>query len=195
MVVSAVIKDATAAAPFPSDLRLKMTNESGSVVALNFEAIPPPTGTVSEPARYWLVAESETSRLAPGRYRIALLSPATGWRIEPGEIRVLAPEPGRAGLLPMLRIHRLLLQNRADDALAEADRELAANASNLQVWIAKGDILMKKDDPEKAVEAFERARNLHLIGGRDSYPILRRLKSAQTRALEKRGVMTPQASP
>ena len=191
LIVTATSNNPPPVPPLPSDLRLKMTNEAGVPVALNFEPITPPPSPTAEPARYWIAAESETSRLAPGRYRIALESGTSGWRLETGEIQVLPANRERAGVLPLLKIQRFLLQGRDDDALAEADRELSANANNPQAWIAKGDILMKKDDPDNALAAYTRAQNLYRQGGSDSFPILRRQKAAHTRSLEKRGVLDP----
>lgn len=188
LIVTATTNHTPPVPSIPSDLRLKMTNETGGPVALNFEPITPPPSPTAEPARYWVAAESDTSRLVPGRYRIALESGTSGWRLESGEIRILSANRERAGLLPLLKIQRFLLQGRDDDALAEADRELSANPNNLQAWIAKGDMLMKKDDPDNALAAYNRAQNLLGEGG--SFPLLRRQKAAHTRSLEKRGVFT-----
>jgi hypothetical protein len=191
LIVTATTSNTPPVPSIPSDLRLRMTNETGGAVALNFQPITPPPSSTAEPARYWVAAESDTSRLAPGRYRIALESGASGWRLETGEIQILPASPERAGLLPLLKIQRFLLQGRDDDALAEAGRELSANPNHVQAWIAKGDILMKKDDPDNALAAYTRAQELHGQRGSESFPILRRQKAAHTRSLEKRGVLEP----
>ena len=89
LIVTATNNNTPPVPSLPSDLRLKMTMKTGGPVALNFEPITPPPSSAVEPARYWVAAESETSRLASGRYRIALEFGTPGWRLETGEIQIL----------------------------------------------------------------------------------------------------------
>jgi hypothetical protein len=181
-----------AAPTLPADLEVKMTDERGAGIQVSFEPLRPSAAIASESERYWLASESATAPLAPGRYRISIVVPdgkTSGWRVAASDFQVFAPNPERKGALSLLNMHRSLLLDRLEDALAEADRALATNARDIQLWSAKGDILMKKDDPDAALEAYDRALNLQRKAGRESFALHKRHKEAHVRALEKRGVL------
>jgi tetratricopeptide (TPR) repeat protein len=147
---------------------------------------------------YWLVAESAMSGLSPGRFRVSAAtdpSALSGWRIEPGEILVVPPSPEHSSLLSHLKLQRLVLQGKDDDALAEADRILLANPKDGYAWIAKGDIQMLKGNPDDALEAYDHALSLHQKSDGESIMITARRRNAFQRALEKRGVIPAQTSP
>jgi hypothetical protein len=185
--------DGQSTAPaLPSNLMVKMTNEAGTAIEIPFQPVPPPTAAAQEPQRYWLALESATVSLTPGRHRVTVVSATgatPGWRIAPAEFQVLAPDPRRNGALSLLKMHRAMLLERPDDALAEADRALATHPRDIPLWIAKGDILLKKDDADAALEAYDRALALQRKAGRASYPLLQRRREAHLRALEKRDVI------
>ena len=160
--------------------------------AATFESVSRPATADDNSNLYWLGAESTTQQLPPGRFRVTLVlaSPeAANWRIEPGEFRIVAPNGARAGMLGLLKIHRLILQNKEDDALAEADRLSAANADNGDAWTAKGDLLMSKDRPAEALKAYDRALGLSKKAGAEAVAINTRRHSAFLRSLEKRSVV------
>ena len=179
-------------APPPPNLQVKMTNAAGAVIAIAFEPVPLPAGAAGEPHRYWLAAESATAGLAPGRYRVSVVSTGgavSGWKIEPVEFSIQAPNPDRKGSLSLVKIHRAALLDRPDEALTEAEHGLTASPREIPLWIAKGDLLMKTDDPDGALDAYDRALSLQRKSGRESYPLQTRRKEAHVRALEKRGVL------
>jgi hypothetical protein len=178
----------------PTELEIRIATENGAPVALRFEALPPPATPPVEPGRYWVAPGAATAQLTPGRYRVTVVSPSgvpPGWSVEAGEIRVLSPAPERKPRLSLLEIHHALLRGRIDDALAEANRATGSNPRDAPAWVAKGDVLMQKDDPDGALAAYERALNLHRGDKVQPYPILRRRHAAHQRALEKRGVVAP----
>jgi len=182
--------------PLPANLGVQVTNENGARVALTFEPLSPPAISLAASGLTWVTAESATTQLAPGRYHVSVVSPTgvpAGWSVESGEIRVLAPAPERAGRLSRLKIHLSILRGRDDDALAEAERAVGANPRDSQAWIAKGDLLMQKDEPDQALEAYDRALNLHRGDKMQPYSILRLRHAAHLRSLEKRGVIAPAA--
>lgn len=184
--------------PLPTGLDVRIATENGVPVALRFEPLIPPATPPTESGRYWVAQGSATQQLAPGRYRVAVVSPTgvpPGWRVESGEIRVLAPAPERKSRLSLLEIQLALLRGQIDDALAAAVRATSSNPRDATAWVAKGDVLMQRDDPDSAVDAYDRALDLHRGDKVQPYPILRRRHGAQQRALEKRGVVSPPAPP
>jgi predicted RNA polymerase sigma factor len=62
----------------------------------------------------------------------------------------------------------------------------------MEAWIAKGDILMLKDNPDEALAAYDRALELHRKAGNEPLAIQVRRRQAFTRILEKRGVTSPE---
>jgi hypothetical protein len=183
--------DKQATTPIPPDLAVRLTDERGTSVTMTFEPAPIPAG--NETTRAWLAAESATARLAPGRYHVSLApvqGELSGWRIESGDLQFLTPNPERRGLLGHLKIQRLVLLGKVDDALAEADRMIAANASDQAAWIAKGDLLVVKDQPDEALQAYDRALSLHAKTEREPIAIQARRRAAFMRSLEMRGVIT-----
>jgi hypothetical protein len=183
-----------AATPIPANLEVRVSDERGAAVAIPFTPVPPLAG--NEKTRAWLAAESATERLAPGTYKVSLGPPMgrlAGWRVESGEFRMVAPTPESRGLLEHLRMSRFVLLGKDDDALAEADRRIAANAGDQAAWVAKGDILMKKDQPDEALRAYDGALGLQQKTDREPIAILARRRSALVRSLEKRGVIEPTA--
>jgi len=198
LIISATPAAGQPAPTLPADLAVRITSENGGTVALTFEALAAPATPPAEPGRTWVAGESATGELAPGRYLVTIVSGASapaGWNVESGEIRILAPAPERRSRLSLLKIHLALLRGREDDALAEADRAIAANPRDAAAWVAKSDVLMRKDDPDSAVEALDRALDLHRGDKVQPFPILRRRHAAQLRALEKRGVVAPASPP
>src|SRR4030095_2484630 len=103
--------------------------------------------------------------------------------VEPGEFKVVAPDPARKGLLGHLRIHRSVLQGRTDQAPAPADPLPRENTNDADAWIAKGDIHMIKDQPDEAIDAFDRALNLHQESQGEPIAIMTRRRNAFTRQL------------
>lgn len=201
LIVSATKRpdDTPVSPPLPSELRVRVTAENGTAVSLAFVPVPPPASPEAEPSRGWIAAETETARLAPGRYRVTVgaeTGAISGWRIEPGEIVLEAPRADNHGLA-LLRVQRALLQGRLDEALAEANRGLTATPGDLQLWVAKGDVLMRQDDPDAALEAFDRALSLHRAAKTEGEPLAlaQRRRGALMRGLEKRGVVAPTAPP
>lgn len=200
LIVSAArMPDGQSTGPaLPSNLQVKMTNEAGTVIAIPFEPVALPAAAAGEPHRYWLASETTTARLEPGRYRVTAVSStgvSPGWRIDAVDFQVLAPNPERRASLSLVKMHRAVLLDRSDEALAEAEQGLTANARDIQLWIAKGDLLMKKDDADGALDAYDRALSLQRKLKRESFPLQQRRKDAHLRALEKRGVIPPQSAP
>ena len=196
IIVSATLLPEEGAAPavVPSNLKVKMTDEKDKEVTLSFEAVPPPAKSDEEPTFYWLAAEAATKSLAPGRYHITLVpvkGELKGLEIESGDLRVVEMDPARSGLLGSLKIQRSLLLGKIDEALAEAERLITADAENEDAWIAKGDILMMKDKPDEALKSYDSALALHKDADSEPLFILERRRAAFFRSLEKRGVIPP----
>lgn len=179
------------ATALPSDLNLKVNRENGTVVELPLTPVPRPPGDDAAKSLHWLAAETATAALAPGRYRLAAAALPAGWRVESGGFQIVAPNPERSALLGQLRIKRAVVLGRTDDALAEADRTIAANDQDQAAWIAKGDLLLAKDQPDEALLAYDRALALRKKTDREPLAILARRRSATQRSLEKRGVIAP----
>jgi hypothetical protein len=180
--------------PLPSGLVLKLTDENGVDANVTLEPVPPSTTSTDDTSRSWLAAGSATTRLTPQRYRVSVVAPPKDWRIEAGEFMVVAPNSERARLLGHLKIQRAVVLSQDDDALAEADRLIAANDKDKQAWIAKGDILMLKDLPNEALQAFDRALSLHQKTEREPIAIQMRRRAAFFRSLEKRGGVAPKST-
>ena len=195
--VATISDDSSSAIPIPAGLSLKLTDESGRDTGVSLEPVVPPAGNTDNTIRYWLAAETTTTRLTPRRYRVAA-TPSNnlpGWRLEPGEFQILAPSPDRNRLLAYIKIERANVLGQHDEALAEANRILAANDKEKHAWIMKGDILMLKDDPNAALQAFDRALTLHQKTEREPIAIQARRRDAFLRSLEKRGVVPAQKQP
>lgn len=185
--------DQFAAVPMPTNLKLRLTSLAGDDVALNFTAIPPATNAPSN-SLFWLVAENETARLPVGRFRLGAVAgqpELANWRVEMGEVQIVASDPANPRLLAILKAHRAVLLGNGDEANAEIDRLIAANAEDKDAWIAKGDILMKRDLPDEALQAYDKALSLHKKTDREPIAVQIRRRSAFFRSLEKRGVVPP----
>lgn len=183
-------KEPPAALPLAFGLRL--TDGSGVSVAVTLEPVPPlPNQTTS---LFWLASETTTARLAPGIYRVSPIagqSQLTGWRVEPGEFQIVAPDSTRKNLLSHLRIHRSVLLGKTEEALTTVNQLTSENANDAEAWIAKGDIHMLQDQPAEALDAYDRALNLQKDSEREPIAIMVRRSNAFTRSLEKRGVIAP----
>jgi tetratricopeptide (TPR) repeat protein len=172
-----------------------MADERNREMPVTFQPIPPPSEVTGEQSIYWLAPESATRELAPGLYRVKLVpgaGQATDWKLESANLRVVTPNAERRNLLAVLLVRRLLLLGREDDALAEADRAIAADAKDQNAWIVKGDIFMQKDMPDEALEAYDSALKLHKKADGEPLTITTRRRAAFFRSLEKRGVVSPQ---
>ena len=184
--------DDNATVTLPAAFTLRLTTTSGTAVDIRFEAVPP---LANESTSYhWLVSESATTQLSPGSYRVSAVAgqpQLTGWRVEPGEFKIVAPDPERKGLLNHLRIQRFMILGKTDDALAAAEQLTRDNANDADAWIVKGDIHMTMDQPDNALAAYERALKLQENSGREPIAIMSRQRKAFQRSLEKRGVLTP----
>lgn len=188
----------TASVPFPADLQVKVTNDRGVVVPLTFERVPPPPNVVDPAAIHWIAAGASTTRLASGSYRVTLVSgsnPLTGWQVELGEFRVQPPNSDYSGMEGFLNMQRSALLGRDDEALAEADHQIATHGNDPNLWIAKGDILMSKDKPDDALAAYHQALGLWKKTDREPLAIMARRQKAFQRMLEKRGVIPVSATP
>jgi hypothetical protein len=172
----------------PSNLVPIVTDNDDQTVTIAFAPVPAPAG--SDPSQmFWIAAESATQALAPGRYRVSVM-PVAGFASESGHFTVVEPKPENAGMLGFLKIQRAILSRQDDEALAECDRQIAADPENPNVWIAKGDILMARDLPDEAADAYEKALALEMANNSEPLFIQNRLKDAFFRSLEKRGVLT-----
>lgn len=178
----------------PTNLKVKMTDEKDIEVTLAFEAVSQPATSDEDPKFYWLASESATNSLAPGRYRITF-EPVAGWAIESGDLRMVEINPERAGSLGLLKIQRSLLLGHDDEALAEADSLTTSDAKNTDAWIAKGDILMTKDLPDEALEAYDKALEQHNETDSEPLFIQERRRAAFFRSLEKRDVIPNSGDP
>ena len=186
--------DQTASIPLPANLTVKVTNELGVEIPLTFEPVPRPATTTAPITLYWLAVESTTTRLTPGQYQVTLISPpneSTGWRIEVGELQVVAPNPAHVGVAGYLSVQRSALLGRNDEAIAGAERLTTARPNDPSAWIALGDTLMTQDKPDEALVAFDKALSLHKKTDREPIAIMTRRRAAFFRALEKRGVVAP----
>lgn len=173
IIVSAATDDDK---PVPAGLNIKVTDDKDKEVVVAFESV----------RGYWIAGEAATKALKPGRYHITLL-PAGDARIESGDLRV---EPADDNLLGLLNIQRALLTGKDDEALAEADR----HPKSPDAWIAKGDILMSKDLPDEALQAYDSALKLSRPADGENLPLMERRRAAFFRSLEKRGVLAPAPS-
>ena len=183
-----VLSDEEPGPALPSNLVPIVTDNDGEPVTIAFSPVPAPAG--SDPSQmFWIAAESATPDLAPGRYQVSVV-PVAGFAIESGHFTVVEPTPENAGMLGFLKIQRAILGGQDDEALAECDRQIAADPENANVWIAKGDILMARDLPDEAADAYEKALALEMANDSESLFIQNRLKDAFFRSLEKRGVLT-----
>jgi predicted Zn-dependent protease len=90
----------------------------------------------------------------------------------------------------LLKIQKSLLLGKDDEALAQTDQLTTSDPANADAWIAKGDILMGKDLPDEALNAYEKA--LDLVKETDNEPLFieERHRAAFFRSLEKRGVLS-----
>jgi tetratricopeptide (TPR) repeat protein len=165
---------------------------------VTLQPVAPLTTDADKTTRYWLATETATATLTPRQYRVTLATPSgtlPGWRIETGEFQIVARNPERSRLLAYLEIERSNVLGNHDGALAEANRLIAANDKDQQAWIVKGDILLLKDDPNAAMQAFDRALGLHKKTEREPIAIQARRREAFQRSLEKRGGLFPQNAP
>jgi tetratricopeptide (TPR) repeat protein len=168
----------------PNNLKLILRNEKDEAVAVKFD----PVSTDNKETRFWIVAEEETKTLTPGNYMVTL-EPVEGMTIQPAELEVVLPNPEHEEAFNNLNIQKLLLRGQTDDALAEADRQIAKNGENINALLAKGDILMDQDLPDEAIKVYTKA--LALAEKEDTEPlfIIERHRAALFRSLEKRGVI------
>jgi tetratricopeptide (TPR) repeat protein len=174
IIVSAAFGDGKDA-PLPANLKVKMTDDNHKEVAVAFERVKD----------FWIAGESTTKSLKPGRY-VVTLTPAGDIQIKAGNLNVEPADDSRADTLGLLKIQRALLTGKTDEALAETER----HPKSMDAWIAKGDILMSKDLPDEALNAYDKA--LELQDPEDEMLALqKRRQAAFFRSLEKRGVIPP----
>lgn len=157
----------------PANLKPRVTDEQNKEVPVTFERVKDS----------WIAGEAATQTLKPGRYHITL-APAGDLRIESGDLLVGDSDADALGLL---KIQRALLTGHDDEALAEADR----HPKSMDAWVAKGDILLHRDQPDEALIAYEKAFALMKEG--ENLPLMKRWQAAFFRSLVKRGVVTPAA--
>lgn len=169
----------------PTNLKLNLLDEKDLPVPLVFEPVSRPAG--DETQLFWIAPESATQKLAPERYHITFEEIA-GVRIESGDLIIEEANPEHEELLGLLKIQRFLLLGKDDEALAEADRLTTSSPKNNNAWIAKGDILMSKDLPDEALEAYDKA--LELKKEDELLSLEQRRRAAFFRSLEKRGVLS-----
>jgi hypothetical protein len=188
IVGMSVLSDQKPEPTLPSILVPIVTDNDDKPVTIVFAPVPAPVG--SDPSQmFWIASESATQALTPGRYHVSVM-PVAGFAIESGYFTVVEPKPEQAGMLGFLKIQRAVLSGQDDEALAECDRQIAADPENPNVWIAKGDILMARDLPDEAADAYEKALALEMANDSEPLFIQNRLKDAFFRSLEKRGVLT-----
>ena len=186
IVSAAMLSEDGSTVSVPNNLQIKMINEkSGQGVQVNFEAV---SAEGKEETRFWIASESETNNLTPGNY-IVTVQPIERIVIQPADLVVTERNPDNAAALNDLKIQKFLLLGKDDDALAEADRQVNADAENVNAWVAKGDILMGKDLPDEALKAYEKA--LEIAEKTDDEPLFiqERHRAAFFRSLEKRGII------
>lgn len=190
IVVSAtLVVDEGAEAAVPPELRLKMTDADTTQVALPFEAVPRPAEATAEDAFYWVVAEEATRALAPGRYNITIELPEAQrqlLRVASADLRVVLPDADRARSPGPLRIQRAMLSGKPEEALAEVESLIAADAKNTSAWVAKGDLLMAQNKPHEALAAYDVAMKLTRDAEEEpSIFLLERRRAAFMAAIEK----------
>ena len=194
IVSAALLTEKGATAKLPANFKVKMTDDKDKEVAVAFEPVPRPAKSDDGETFYWLAPETATKGLTPGRYHITLI-PDKGelkdLRVESGDLVVVEAKPDRSNSLGLLKIQRALLLDKEDEALTETDGLIKSDAKNADAWIAKGDILMMKDKPDDALEAYDRALELHKPTDSEPLFILERRRAAFFRSLEKRGVIPP----
>jgi hypothetical protein len=192
--VTKAADDVSTQATLPSNLQLKVTSENGATVSMAFTPVPLPATNTTAATLFWLAAESATTSLPAGRYSVSV-APLTGWQMESGNFQIVPRAPANTRLLRFLKLHRSVLSGQTDNALAEADQLIAASDHDKEAWIAKGDIFMLKDQPDEALQAFDRALSLHKKTDREPIAIMTRRRAAFMRSLEKRGVLPAQKQP
>jgi len=183
-----------ASIPLPANLKLKLTTQTGDDMPVTFTPVPPPPNATSSSTVHWIATKEATARLPLGRFRLAAISgqpELASWRVEIGELQFVAPDPANARAHTLLEAQRSILLGLQDEAIAHLDRLIAANAGDKEAWIAKGDILMKADLPDEALQAYDTALSLHKKTDREPVAIQARRRSAFFRSLEKRGVIAP----
>lgn len=179
-----MLSEDTSSIPVPNNLQPKLLNENNNSVPLNFN----PVVSENNETKFWIVSESETQSLTNGSYIISL-EPVEGVTIHSGELVVSATNPEHAAGLNNLKIQKLLLQGKDDEALTEAHNQTTNDTENVDAWIAKGDILMGKDLPDKALKAYEKALEIAEKTENEPLFIQERHRAAFFRSLEKRGVI------
>ena len=187
IVSAAMLSEDESAAEFPSNLKLKVTDESDKEVPLAFEAVPQPNGKRNQ--LFWIASESATQGLTSGRYHVTF-EPVQGIAIESGDFQVVVANPEHSASLGLLKIQKSLLLGKDDEALAEADRQVTSDAQNTDAWVAKGDILMGKDLPDEALKVYEKALEIAEKDDWEPLFIQERHRAAFFRSLEKRGVLS-----
>jgi len=177
--------------PLPAGLVIRLTDERGAAVTIDFAAIastPPSTnaGADAPQQAYWLADEAATLRLVPGRYRVtADAGPAI--RVSSGNLVVEAAGTGAERRAAFIRIERGMLLGRLPDALNEADRLVAADSTDADAWEARGELLLADDRSEEASTAFSAARRVERDAAIETLELARRQRAAIFRTMEKRG--------
>jgi hypothetical protein len=187
IVVSALYTRESDAAVLPKELTVRLADPRGAMVSLPFEASPPRHGSEGWVRWSWHVAETATRDLKPGRYTATVLaSPrdSTLW-ISPGTLRVLAPGRADPRARGQVLIQRALLRKHPEEALAEANRLVAANPEDEAAWVARGDLYFSQDMPDSAASSYDRALSVHERG--EGLELLQRKRDAFFKLLEKRG--------
>lgn len=187
IVVSAFFQPETTTAVAPKTLTLRILDPRGSAVPVAFEATAPNQDPAGWVRWSWHAAEAATRGLTPGSYSVTVEAspPDTTLWISPGVLRVLAAGKGDPRARGQLVIERALLMGRADEALSEANRLVAANPEDAAAWVARGDLYFAQDLPDSAEHSYDWALAAHPRG--EALDLLQRKRNAFFRLLEKRG--------
>ena len=177
------VEDDGSVTEVPSDLQVKLIDQNGHKVPINFEHVQ----RENKSQRFWVASETVTQNLVAGQYTITF-EPKSGLDIEPGELDVQS-NPDNASSLGLLKIQLFLLMGKYDEAMAQADGLIVKDPGNLNAWIAKGDMLMAQDLSDEASTAYETAAELQAKTGQESLFLQERMSRAFFRSLAKKGIL------
>jgi hypothetical protein len=188
IVVSALFEPDSAHAVVPKTLTVRITDSTGRVIPVAFEAGPVQRDSSGWVHWVWLAGEVASGGLAPGQYSVTVdVAPAdtTLW-VSPGVLRVVEVGKGKPAGRARLLIQRALLRGRDEEAMAEVNRLVLADPTDEGAWVTRGDLYMAKDLPDSADASFNRALALH---HGEALDLWQRKRAAFQRLLEKHGVL------